>query len=696
MTKLKSNKNLPLIITFFLILLLFIFISFKLFDIQYADASITVTHDPKVRIIEAPRGNILSEDGRILSVTMPVYDVRLDLFTIDRDLFERNVSSLSVKLHELFNDRQPESYERILRENKSQRYFLLKRDVTYVQLQLMKTFPIFSNGRNRGGFIPEMKSTRDYPFGSLGKVTVGNVKISRTESGKDSIIPKNGIELAFNQYLQGVPGKEMTQEISGRILIPKKSEQNVLPEPGKDIITTINIEFQDAAELALKKKLNETKALWGCVVLMEVKTGDIKAIANLHRGKDSTYFDSKNHAIVSEIAPGSTFKLASFLSVLEDGYLNVTDTVNTGNGKVSFYNTTISDTRRGGYGDLTFGEAFVVSSNVAISKVINKNYKNQPEKFLSNLTRFNLTSPLKLQLPYKSDMIIRTPKDKLWSGTSLTSMSIGYEMSISPLQILTFYNAIANKGKMVTPRIVSSVMSNGKTITSFPVNEIDDPICSEETINKLLPYMEQVVSNKRINWTTDIINGTANNIYTDKYKIAGKTGTCKIEFWNWSKKTKYERSYTSSFAGFFPASNPKYSCIVVLHDFIDTTDYNHYGGDVAAPVFREISDKVFAFDSEMEYLSNTDEKFVFELERVNLDNLKKHEESLLERNMKIISQLEKGLMPNLKGLELMEVIYLLENFNMLVEFNGLGKVNHQSHEEGSKINSQSIIKINLS
>ncbi len=695
MGEIKSNRNWALIITFFLMLILFVFISFRLFAIQYSDTDIVKTHDPKVRVIDAPRGNILSEDGRILSVTMPVYDVRLDLFTVGEQLFNTELRNLSIELNKMFKDKTVEEYENELRDNKSKRYFLLKRNVSYVQLQEMKSFPIFNKGKNRGGFIPKMKSTRDYPFGSLGKVTVGKVNIIRTQNGKDSIVPKNGIELAFNDFLQGVPGKEMTQEISGNILIPKKSELNVLPQPGRDVITTINIEFQDAAELALKKKLNEMRALWGCVVLMEVKTGDIKAIANLHRGKDSTYFDSKNHAIVSEIAPGSTFKLASYLSILEDDIMDITDSVETGNGRVQFYTTTISDTKRGGYGKITFGESFVVSSNVAISKVINDSYKNHPENFISNLEKFKLTEPLNLQLPYRSDMIMRKPDDKLWSGTSLPSMSIGYEMSISPLQILTFYNAIANKGKMVIPRIVSSIRSEGKTINTFPVNIIDQPIVSEESVNKLLPYMEEVVSNQRSNWTTDIINGTAKNIFTEKYKIAGKTGTCKNEYWNWSKKTKYNKSYTSSFVGFFPADNPKYSCIVVINDFIDTTDFNHYGGDVAAPVFREISDKVYAFDSEMEYLSDSSSRTENIIEKVTLNRLSEKEITNEDRIRKIRLELEKGIMPNIKGLELMEVIFVFENYDLQIEFSGSGKVSFQSLKNGVEIGENKIIKVKL-
>ena len=682
----NSNRNWILIFTFFGFFVVFAIIGYELFDIQYNDEDIVLTHNPTVRKIDAPRGNILSEDGRILSVTMPVYDVRLDLFTIDKELFEKEVANLSVEIHKMFPNISADEYENLLRKNKNKRYYLLKRNVTYVQLQQMKNFPIFNLGKNKGGFIQEMKSTREYPFGSLGKITVGKVKILQSISGQDSIVPVNGIELAFNEFLQGISGREMTQEIADRILVPKKSEQNILPQKGKDVITTINIEFQDAAELALKKKLSETNAQWGCVVLMEVNTGDIKAIANLHRGKDSTYFDSKNHAIVSEIAPGSTFKLASFISVLEDKILDVSDTIKTGNGKVKFYTTTISDTKKGGYGDITFGEAFVVSSNVAISKVINENYKYNPEKFIYNLDRFRLTRPLELQLPYRSDMIMRKPGDKMWSGTSLPSMSIGYEMKISPLQILTFYNAFANRGKMVLPRLVTSIKSNGEMIYKFPVKEIQDRIISEESINKLLPYMEQVVSNQRDNWSNDIINGTAKNIYTDKYKIAGKTGTCKNEYWNWLNKTKYERSYTSSFAGFFPADNPRYSCIVVINDFIDTTDLNHYGGDIAAPVFKEISDKVFALDSEMKYLSNINNYSEKQPERVSVNRLIKLEGDIEDRIQNIFNDLDKELMPNLKGLDLMDVLFVLENSNIEVIYEGKGKVSYQSMEIIFKIN----------
>ena len=694
--KKKSKKKWSLIITFILMFIFFSFIGFKLFSVQYSDNSIIITHNPKFRIIESPRGNIISEDGRILSVTMPVYDVRLDLYTIDDNLFEEEVVELSKKLNQLFKNRSALQYEKLLRDNKQERYFLLKRDVSYVQLQEMKTFPIFKHGRNRGGFIPETKSSRDNPFGSLGKTTIGKVIVSKTQTGRDTIVPKNGIELAFNKYLKGIPGKELTQEISGRVLVPKKSEYNVLPQPGKNVVTTINIEFQDAADLALRKKMLETKALWGTVILMEVETGDIKAISNLQRDGNNVSSSSTNHAIVSEIAPGSTFKLASFLSVLEDGYKELDDTIETGSGRINFYQSTIRDTEA--HGDITFGDAFVVSSNVAISKVINDNYKNQPNKFYSNLEKFRLTKPLKLQLEYISDMIIRHPEDKLWSGNTLPSMSIGYEMKLSPIHILTFYNAIANKGIMVLPRLVLSVKTDKETVKTFPIQEYKKPICSEESINKLLPFMERVVSDRRENWTTDKINGTARDLYTDKYKIAGKTGTCKIEFWKWNQKTKYTRSYTASFAGFFPVENPKYSCVVVLHDFIDTTDENHYGGEIAGPVFREISDKVFAFDSELEYLSNQSDFPLEGIDRITIEKLENSIKSDQNKIHEVISSLENKTMPDLYGMKLRDVLPVFENYNYNVAFEGAGKIGKHATNPmmGELIQKDQEIRIKLS
>ena len=669
MGKNKKNRNWPLVYFYIFSFILLIFIVYKISYIQFVEYKIISTHELELRNLEATRGNILSEDGRILSITKSVYDIRLDLITIKSSLFESEISNLSNKLSDLFQDKSSSEYEKLLRSERGNRYFLLKRKVSYSILQELKSFPIFKSGRNSGGFMPEEYKNRDYPFGSLAKITVGRYK-----NGK----AYKGIENSFNDYLKGEDGKIMSQRINkeGK-WIPKKSEQNILPKPGYNVVSTINIEFQDAAEVALRKKLEETHALWGCAILMEVNTGEIKAIANLHRGKDSLYYDSKNHAIVSHIEPGSTFKLASLISLLEDGNVKLTDSVDTENGKYKFYDQTMYDSKKGGYGKITLADVFVKSSNVGISKLINQEYKDNKKGFISNLEKMCLTKPLELQLPFQNSILFKDPENKNeWSGTTLPWMSIGYELQLSPLHMLTFYNAIANNGEMICPKLVSSVMDGENIIETFPKKVISQKICSDKTIQKIMPILSEVVD-----------NGTAQSIKSDKYSIAGKTGTCEIEYW--VKKSYSEKRYRASFAGFFPAENPKYSCIVVVNDF---TGSIHYGGAIAAPVFKDISDKVFALDSEMEYFSqeeNNQSNFTRIEEKVNSSF--SEENCILSAN----KDLQKGVMPNLKGIEIMDALFLLENRGIIVEFEGNGKVISQSVPKGNKINKGLIVELKL-
>ena len=681
----RKNKNINwgLLVTFILTCFLFVFIVFRLIGLQYDNESIVLTHDPFFRSIEAPRGNILSEDGRILSVTMPLYDVRLDLFVIDKDLFEDSVSYLSSSLHSLFPEKSVEEYRNLLLNNKHKRYFLLKRNVSYIQLQKMLNFPIFNQGKNRGGLIPELKSNRDYPFGSLAKITVGKVSVVRLNNGKDSLIPKNGIELAFNSYLQGIPGKQLSQEISDNILIPKESDKNILPKPGYDVVSSLNIEFQDAAEIALRKKLESTFALWGCAILMEVKTGKIKAIANLHRGKDSLYYDSKNHAILSHIEPGSTFKLASLMSLMEDKFFDLGDTIDTKNGVHRFYDQYMRDTKRGGYGKITLGDVFVYSSNVGISKAIYSKYKGDEMRFINNIRSYGLTSALEIQLPFQNNILVKDPENKKeWWGTTLPWMSIGYEVKLSPLHMLTFYNSIANKGKMISPLLVECIKDEDNIVKSFSSNVISEQICSQNTIDQLIPYMKYVVDYR-----------TAKKITTDKYSIAGKTGTSEIEYWKGLPEK--QKKYMASFVGFFPVETPKYSCIVVINNFQDTIGNYHYAGDVAAPVFKEISDKVFAFDSEMSYDSEEKEDNVYssDLESDNVyDNTLLYDQKMHD----LRSSLNNGFIPDFEGIFLMDLIYLLENHKVRFEWDGSGKVVSQSIKSGTKFNNKTKVKFNLS
>ncbi|MBE50788.1 MAG: hypothetical protein CMP51_03765 [Flavobacteriales bacterium] len=667
------KKNWVLIILFFVSVSFMFIIVYELFHINL-DENIHEESSHYTRIIEAKRGDVLADDGKKLSTTMPVYDIYLDLATINEKLFENNVIQLSKKLSILFGDKSMDEYLDELTDSKAlgKRYYKFKRGVSYTQLIQLKKFPIFKEGKNRGGLIVVKKTDRNYPFGSLCKVTIGRVAVNRDNQGADSLVAKNGIELAYNDYLNGIPGIQIYRKMSDS-MFSVNSIENVNPKNGMDVKTTINVAFQDIAENALRRQLNLVNAKWGSVVLMDVSTGDIKAIANLHIDTSSgRYFDSKNHAILSSIAPGSTFKLASLMAILEDDYIGINDTIDTGNGKYTFFKNNskknqylIRDTKKGGYGRISLSDVFVKSSNIGISRLIFDRYYSNPDQFISHLRNFGLTDPIETQLWYKSNMIVRDPRDEKWSGTTLPAMSIGYEMRISPLQILTFYNAVANNGKMVAPRFVSSILDKDSIIEFFPVKVINDKICSDNTLQIVRDVLIKVVE-----------EGTASSILTSRYKIAGKTGTCKEKYWMWDKLTKYNRSYTSSFAGFFPADNPKYSCMVVVHDFIDTTDENHYGGQIAAPIFKSISDNVISLDELSSKINIVDQHPSHHLENINvlLDSLEHHENYLIRAESSFLKLDRQQLIDCLSGMELMDAIYLLENSGFEVNFNGIGKI----------------------
>jgi len=353
--------------------------------------------------------------------------------------------------------------------------------------------------------------------------------------------------------LKGENGKKLVQKIGKAEQMPINSSANVLPKSGDDVVTTINIDVQDVAEQSLLNALEKHKAEYGCVIVMKVKTGEIKAIANLKRTEEGKFFENYNYAIGEHSEPGSTFKLASILAGLEDGLFKLSDSVDTENGRYKFYDRTMIDSKRGGYGKITIGEAFVKSSNVGISKVIHNGYAKHPEKFIDRLYKFHLNTPLNIEIPTPENPKIKTPKDSDWSGTTLPWMSIGYEVSLTPLHVLTFYNAIANKGRMVKPTFVSKLKRNGRIIELNKTEVINPAICGRSNIEQIIPLMIDVVE-----------NGTATNIKSNQYSIAGKTGTCQINYWK--RKEGELKSYNASFVGFFPANNPKYSCIVVIND----------------------------------------------------------------------------------------------------------------------------------
>lgn len=698
----ERKVNWRIVILYFSMVLFFTLVISKIIIIQHTEDF--GQHQPFFKLVEAPRGNIFSSDGNLLAISMPLYDVGVDFTVIEYQLFEQEILALSKKMAHLYGDKTPQEYESFFRrnykiaQNENKRYFLLKKNVNFNEVKQLKSFPIFNKGQWKGGLVCSRKENRITPFASLASRTIGY---------KREGVPV-GIEGAYNQVLQGEDGKKMMQEI--RVKVGKNTFKtigmeintgiNVLPKPGDDVISTIHTDYQDVTEAALRRALEKHQADFGCVALMDVQTGEIKAISNLTKNKDGDYEELYNYMIGNHIEPGSTFKLASLLAGLEDGLFSLSDSVDTENGTHKFYDKTMFDSKKGGHGKITLGESFVVSSNVGISKVVYNAYAKDPKRFVDRLYKLQLSTPLDIEIPTPEHPKIKSPDDADWYGTTLPWMSIGYEISLTPIHILTFYNAVANHGKMVKPYFVKGVSRNGIMIQENKPEIINPAICAKSNIDKVIPLMIDVVE-----------RGTARNIWTNRYKIAGKTGTALLNYG--ARKEGDGKNYQSSFVGFFPADKPKYSCIVVVNN---PTQNGFYGGDVAAPVFKEIADKVFAFDlnlkhdisskpkNEMPKLKNGKQEDLqlvlseldiqFESEDaewvINASN-----NNLLLRKKEIEQELQNGIVPNLQGMGIQDVLYLLENSGLSVQFSGRGSVVKQSLQAGVKFNKGNRIKIEL-
>jgi cell division protein FtsI (penicillin-binding protein 3) len=467
----------------------------------------------KVHEIEAVRGNIFDVNGSLLATSLPYYEVGIDINapSIDDKLFREKKDSLALSLANLFKDKSKHDYLKILNtaRNKKDRYVLLKRNVPYKDLQTLKTFPILRKG-SKGGLVTLQTNKRERPFQMLAARTIGLARPG---------IKPVGLEGAYDSVLKGYSGRRLMQKIAGDVWRPINDENEVEPRDGSDLYTTIDINIQDVAEHALLKALVRNKASHGCAILMEVKTGAIKAIANLSRdGKDSaSYSETLNYAIGYPSEPGSTFKLASLLAVIDDYNVNLDEKVQVGNGKVNYFNITVSDAHPPETPELTVQRIFETSSNVGVSKLITKYYSKNPQQFVDKLNLFGLNKPLGIAIPGEGKPLIKQVKDKDWSGVTLPQMSYGYESLITPLQTLTLYNAVANNGKMVKPYFVKEIRKNGNVVKQFQPEIIKEQIVSEETVKKARQMLEGVVS-----------NGTGKGLNISAFKVGGKTGTAQI------------------------------------------------------------------------------------------------------------------------------------------------------------------------
>ena len=677
----KNKVNYRVISLYVFMCVIAIVVVSKILVIQRLNQEISSVNLPKLFKIQASRGNIFSDDGSLLAISMPLYNVFLDLSVIDEQLFDVEINSLSQSLSMLFKDKSTEQYEQYLRESRSKKrnkYVKLRNKVSHNELIMLKSFSILKLGKNKGGLIAEERPNRENPFGLLARRTIGVLRESNPI----------GLERAYNKTLSGTDGLQLKQRVGKSFWRNEESDLNSLPKSGNDIVTTINIDMQDVTEKALKSALRYHDADWGTAILMEVESGHIKAIANL-KYDDGDFDEYYNHAIAEHSEPGSTFKLASVLAGLEDGFYSLLDSVDTEDGTHQFYDKTMRDSKKGGYGKISIGDAVVQSSNVGISKVINRSYKDKPQDFIDRIYKMGLCTPLDLELPYPNSLLIKQPGSSGWSGVTLPWMSIGYSLRLTPLHILTFYNAIANNGVMVSPLFTTQILKDGQKVYEHSKKIINPAICSKSSIVQIIPYLIDVVE-----------KGTAKSIRTKKYKIAGKTGTTLLAYGN--KSEDNIKKYQTSFVGFFPAENPKYSCMVVVNN---PKENGFYGGNVSAPVFKEISDKVFAADISIhnsiliaEKTKDTPNLTQGKTEDMSklLDNLSLEYEKTKSNwmvpaysNKKIILErrsiekdFEKGLMPNLFGMNLLDAVFLLENAGLKVEIKGKGHIVNQSIKKG--------------
>jgi len=647
----------------------------------------------------ANRGDILACDGRLLASSIPYFSIYMDTRStgMSSQTFSQGIDGLSEGLSRLLGVRSPAGWKAVITEarRKGDRYFLIKKKVDYATLKKVKELPIFREGQYRGGFVVRAENRRILPNNQLAARTIGYLSLA--EDGTQV-----GLEGSFNRELAGKNGTVVKQRLTGGDWITVNDAESIESKDGNDILTTIDIDLQDVASSALENQLRKHNAHHGCAVLMEVESGDIKAIANLEQDGYGNYRETYNYTIAESTEPGSTFKLPVIMAALEDGVVDTGDIVDTGNGTVKFYNKVIRDTREGGYGKISVKQVFEKSSNVGTSKIITDHYRDNPKDFVNRLYAMRLNQKLDLQIKGEGSPLIRYPGDKLWSGLSLPMMSHGYEVQMTPLQILTFYNAVANNGRMVRPRFVTAILRNGSVVKSYGTEVIVNSIASRSTIRKARDMMEGVVQ-----------HGTATNLKNAEYRIAGKTGTAQIAMDKRGYRQGSRISYQASFVGYFPAENPLYSCIVVVNA---PSNGVYYGNVVAGSVFKEISDKVYATtffrdyrrEDRKELTASAPEAgngFRADINRVlgDLDvRFKKtsKEDWVATREngdtIRLVGvELKKGLVPDVRGMSLRDAIYLLENAGLKVRYSGKGKVLRQSPEHGARIWEGSVVSLDM-
>lgn len=651
------------IVAFFM-LIIAIAIAVKLTNIQWVEGeyyrNLAKERTVKNFVIPANKGNIYSSDGSLLATSIPNYTLRFDAIAPKAEDFNKNLQPLCDSLSKLLN--RPAQYyktELLKARSNRNRYYLLARNLSYTEYMKIKSFPLFNKGAYKGGLITEQKTVREHPIGLVAERTIGyeRIKPNGEPDGK-------GIEWAFKDYLNGKDGKRLMQKMAKGQWKPIRDENEVEPQDGFDIISTIDVYIQDIAHHALLKQLEYYEAEHGCVVVMETKTGHVKAISNLGRNENGQYTETINYAVSESHEPGSTFKLLDLIALFEDRLADTNTVYDSRGGEISYFNRRVRDSKKGGYGKISLAKGFEVSSNTVLVQAVYENYKNNPKKFVEHINRMKLNQPLGLQIKGEGKPVIPQPGEKNWYGTTLPWMAYGYGVSMTPLQTLTLYNAIANNGEMVKPIFVSEIKEWNKPIKQFEKEIINPQIASKETIDKVKVVLENVVK-----------RGTGSKLYSKDFSMAGKTGTAQVGY-----ADKANLYYASSFVGYFPADEPKYSCIVVVHKPSKSKGY--YGADVSGPVFKRIAQKVFTDVPSTNEIKNLEKPIPLQ---------EKSYETFYTNASK-----EMKTIPNVKGMSGMDAIALLENLKVKVKVIGVGKVKKQSIQPGEALQKNSTIILELS
>ncbi|MFV8391830.1 penicillin-binding protein [Flavobacterium sp. LB2P6] len=652
----------------FAIVLMAIAIAVKLTNIQWVEGDyyrkLAKERTVKNFVIPANKGNIYSADGSLLATSIPNYEIRFDAVAPKAEAFEKNVKSLSDSLASVLG-KTSNYYENELRKARANknRYYLIARKLSYTQYFKIKGFPLFNLGAYKGGIIIEQETIREHPIGKIAERTIGYDRID--ESGQ---LKRVGIEGAFRKYLNGKDGKILKQKIAKGQWKPIRDVNEIDPQDGYDVISTIDVYIQDIAHHALLKQLEEYGAEHGCVVVMETKTGQVKAISNLGRDeKSGNYYETINYAVAESHEPGSTFKLVDMIALLDDNKVDTSKVYDSRGGVITYRGDKVRDSHEGGYGKISLGRGFEVSSNTILVQAVYENYKNNPQQFIDRINKMGLNKPLGLPFQGEGKPIVHQTSDKNWNPNILPWMAFGYSVAMTPLQTLTLYNAVANDGEMVKPQFVSEIKEWNRTIKKYEKEVINPKICSDGTIKKLKALLSNVVK-----------RGTGAKLYSKDFSMAGKTGTAQA---NYGKNGGNEKHYISSFVGFFPAEHPKYSCIVVVHK-PNTSMNNYYGADVAGPVFKRIAQKIFTDAPSTNEIKNLNRKIA--KQESNYDSYFVKSEKKLQ------------LIPNVKGMSGMDAVALLENLGIKVKAVGVGKVKKQSLQAGQNIVRNTTILLELS